>query len=118
MDKLVVYDNLNEIEKQGNKVLSTNKFFSDLCNLMNNIEFIKFHDEYLKNWSDIQCMIFYMKLYTTIEFEYNRRYNNKISSAIMTYMLKQIMATDATRKYALDLFADFKECATEIDSVR
>ena len=50
-----------------------------------------------------------MKLYTTIDFEYNRRYNNKISSATMTYMLKQIMATDATRKYALDLFADFKE---------
>ena len=93
MDQLVVKqgESLVEIERKGGKILSENKFFSDLCSLMKNVEFLKFYDEYLKDWSDIQCMIFYMKLYTTIDYEYSNRFNNKISDEAMTYTIKQIM---------------------------
>ena len=57
MDQLVVKqdESLVEIERKGGKILSENKFFSDLCSLMKNVEFLKFYDEYLKDWSDIQC---------------------------------------------------------------
>ena len=73
MDQLVLKqeESLIEIERKGGEILNENKFFSDLCSMMKNVEFLKFYDEYLKDWSDIQCMIFYMKLYTTIDFEYN-----------------------------------------------
>ena len=111
MDQLVVRqgESLVEIERKGGKILSENKFFSDLCSLMKNVEFLKFYDEYLKDWSDIQCMIFYMKLYTTIDYEYTSRFNSKISDEVMTYTIKQIMENRDTRRYAFDLFKDFKD---------
>ncbi len=108
MDELVLY-NKNEIEKKGKEILDSNKFFLDLCNLMSNMEFLKFYDDYFKDWSDIQCMIFYMKLYSTIDYEFQNRYNEKISDSMMTFMLKEIMSDKTTRGYALDLFKDFKE---------
>ena len=76
---------------------------------MKNVEFLKFYDEYLKDWSDIQCMIFYMKLYTTIDYEYSNRFNSKISDEAMTYTIKQIMENRDTRRFAFDLFKDFKD---------
>ena len=111
MDQLVLKqgETLAEIERKGGKILDENKFFSDLCSLMKNVEFLKFYDEYLKDWSDIQCMIFYMKLYTTIDYEYNNRFNNKISDEAMTYTIKQIMENRDTRRFAFDLFKDFKD---------
>ena len=111
MDQLVVRqgESLVEIERKGGKILSENKFFSDLCSLMKNVEFLKFYDEYLKDWSDIQCMIFYMKLYTTIDYEYTSRFNSKISDEAMTYTIKQIMENRDTRRFAFDLFKDFKD---------
>ncbi len=111
MDQLVLKqgESLVEIERKGGKILSENKFFSDLCSLMKNVEFLKFYDEYLKDWSDIQCMIFYMKLYTTIDYEYSNRFNNKISDEAMTYTIRQIMENRDTRRFAFDLFKDFKD---------
>ena len=111
MDQLVLKqdESLIEIERKGGEILNENKFFSDLCSMMKNVEFLKFYDEYLKDWSDIQCMIFYMKLYTTIDFEYNSRFNDKISDEAMTYTIKQIMENRDTRRYAFDLFKDFKD---------
>ena len=94
---------------QGKEILKQNKFFSDLCNLMKNVEFIEFYDEYFKDWSNIQCMIFYMKLYSTIEYEYSIRYDELITDNTMTYMLKQIMSNKKTRRYAFDLFKDFRD---------
>ena len=109
MDKLVSYNNNVDIEIAGGEILKTNKFFSDLCSLMKNVEFLKFYDEYFKDWSDIQCMIFYMKLYTTIDYEYSRRFDDKISDEAMTYTIKQIMDNRDTRRFAFDLFKDFKD---------
>ena len=44
MDQLVVKhgESLVEIERKGGKILSENKFFTDLCSLMKNVEFILF----------------------------------------------------------------------------
>ena len=92
MDKLVSKDDSTfDIEEIGENILNENKFFGDLCSLMKNVEFIKFYNTYLQEWSDIQCMIFYMKLYSTIEYEYNMRFSHKITDEIMTYMIKKFV---------------------------
>jgi|TARA_Y100000992_G_C21254691_1_gene487863 uncharacterized protein YihD (DUF1040 family) len=107
MNKLDTYN--KNIESIGSDILKNNKFLSDLCSLMRNTEFIEFYNEYFKEWSDIQCMIFYIKLYTTIEYEYSNRFNNKITNESMVYTIKQIMDNEDTRSFALDLFKDFKD---------
>jgi hypothetical protein len=106
MDQVTVY---TDIERTGQEILETNKFFGDLCSLMKNVEFIKFYNNYFHDWSDIQCMIFYMKMHTTIQYEYHQRYSGEIADTTMVYMLNKIMENSATRKYALDLFKDFKQ---------
>ena len=94
--------------KPGLNILKENKFFSDFISLMNNSEFKHFYDTYFKDWTDIQTMIFYMKLYSTIEYEYFSRHNCKISDELMTESLYNIISNTQTRQVAMQLFDDFK----------
>ena len=103
MDKII-----ETHESKGAKILKHNAFFSDLCNLMKNVEFVKFYDTYFHDWSDIECMIFYMKLYSTIDNEYKNRFNSKISDASMTFMLHKVMSNSKSRAFAFDLFHNYK----------
>ena len=100
---------IDSFEKKGTKILQTNSFFQDLCRLMKNNDFRNFYDTYFNDWSEIQVMIFYMKLYSTIQYEYQKRYNSEISDTLMTYMLHKIMTTSESRKYAFELFQNFKD---------
>ena len=100
---------IESFEKKGSKILQSNGFFQDLCSLMKNNEFRQFYTTYFNDWSEIQCMIFYMKLYSTIQYEYSKRYNEEITDTLMTYMLHKIMTTSETRKYAFDLFQNYKD---------
>lgn len=99
----------NSKEETGKDILQKNGFFNDLVKLMKNTEFKEFYNKYFHDWTDIQTMIFYMKLYSTIEYEYNRRFNNNISDELMTYTLHNVMCNKETRKVAMKLFRDFKE---------
>lgn len=99
----------NSKEETGKDILQKNSFFNDLVKLMKNTEFKEFYNKYFHDWTDIQTMIFYMKLYSTIEYEYNRRFNNNISDELMTYTLHNVMCNKETRKVAMKLFRDFKE---------
>ena len=81
---------------------------------MRNFEFREFYHNYFKDWSDIQTMIFYMKIYTTIEDMYHKKYNENISDELMTYMLHKIITTNDTRKIAVELFKNFKGEKSEI----
>ena len=49
-----------------NSIKKTNPFFKDLINIMNNSEFKQFYNKYFNDWSDIQAMVFFMKLYCLI----------------------------------------------------
>lgn len=98
----------NNNNSQGTKLLKENKFFSDFISLMNNSEFKYFYDTYFRDWTDIQTMIFYMKLYSTIEYEYYSRNNCKISNEQMTESLYNIISNTQTRQMAMNLFNDFK----------
>ena len=85
-----------------------NPFFGKLVALMNNPEFRDFYNSYFTDWNEIQSMVFFMKLYSTIEYEYQDRFNQPISEKEMTNMLTQVMQHGDTRRYALDLFQEFK----------
>ena len=96
-------------EIKGSKILAKNSFFVDLIKIMKNDEFKKFYDNYFHDWTDIQTMVFYMKMHNTVAFEYNRRTNTIISDELMTYTLYNIMNNNETRKHAMKLFQDYKE---------
>ena len=96
-------------EKEGKKILKKIEFFQDFTRLMRNSEFRNFYNQYFKDWSDIQTMIFYMKMYSTIEEIYFIKYHEHISDELMTYTLHKIITTNETRKAAVELFKEFKE---------
>ena len=112
--------NNNEIQKydncsnEGSKILKKNKFFQDFTSLMRNVEFRNFYQNYFQDWSDIQTMIFYMKIYSTIEDLYLNKYKQYISDELMTFMLHKIITTNETRKVAVELFKNFKGEQSEI----
>ena len=98
----------SQIEKKGKKILNRNPFFTDFIGIMKNSQFKYFYETYFKEWSDIETMIFYMKLYKFIESEYEQRYKKIISDAMMTYMLDYVIKTSTLRKSAVDSFCKFK----------
>ena len=99
----------NKLEKRGGDILKKNDFFRNLMNLMNSREFSELYDLYFNNWSDIETIVFYIKLYKTIDFEYSRRFNCTISDELMTYTLYNIMNNTPLRQLALSKFNDFKQ---------
>ena len=85
-----------------------NPFFGDLVSIMKNKEFRELYETYFTDWNEIQSMVFFMKLYSTIEYEYQERFNQTISETDMKNMLQNVMTNNVTRKYALELFQEFK----------
>jgi hypothetical protein len=75
---------------------------------MKNNEFRDFYNTYFTDWNEIQSMVFFMKLYSTIEYEYRERFNENINDNEMTLILTNVMNNNVTRRYALDLFQEFK----------
>ena len=102
-------------EKTGHKILKKNKFFKDFTGLMRNTEFRNFYHNYFSDWTDIQTMIFYMKIYTTIEDMYFNKYKKCMNDELMTYTLHKIITTKETRKVAVELFKNFKGEENDID---
>ena len=94
---------------KGSKIYNSNPFFRDLTGLMNNVEFHDFYNKYFQDWSDIQTMIFYMKLYKAIEYGYQTQYQSNIEPELMTFVLHKIMTTTSMLKRAMEIFNSFKE---------
>ena len=94
------------VEKKDNDV--QNPFFKDLVTIMSNPQFRHFYNAYFTDWNEIESMVFFMKLYSTIEYEYQERFNQPIDEKEMSHMLAFVMQNTLTRKYAIDLFQEFK----------
>ena len=94
--------------EEGEKISSTNPFFKDFITLMNNTQFNNFYNKYFQNWSDIETMVFYMKLYKALEYGYLTKYNQSIDDNLMTFILHKIMITSELRKPAIKLFRSFQ----------
>ena len=97
--------------QKGTKIFSQNDFFQDFIGLMKNIEFDNFYKKYFQNWSDIQTMIFYMKLYKAVEYGYSVKFYTPIEPELMTFILHKIMTDTLLRKSAVKIFDSFKECS-------
>ena len=61
------------LEKKDNE--NQNPFFKDLVTIMSNPQFRHFYNTYFTDWNEIESMVFFMKLYSTIEYEYQQRFN-------------------------------------------
>ena len=96
-------------DKKGKQILKHNPFFTDFLNLMRNTEFTYFYKKYFNNWSDIETMIFYMKLYKFIEQEYINRYSKQITDNMMTFMLDYVIKNNKLRTSAINSFKNFKD---------
>ena len=91
-------------------VEENNIFFNDLIDIMTNEEFKTFYNKYFTDWNDIQAMVFFMKLYSTIDYEFTRQFNKQIDKSEMQIVLSNVMNNSNTRKIALSLFNDYKDC--------
>ena len=94
------------VEKKDNDV--QNPFFKDLVTIMSNPQFRHFYNTYFTDWNEIESMVFFMKLYSTIEYEYQERFNLTISEKEMTSIIANVMQNSVTRQNALELFQEFK----------
>ena len=54
-------------------------------------------------------MVFYMKLYNTIEYEFHQRYKVPINEKTMSYTLHEIMSNSELRKTAFQLFKTYEK---------
>jgi len=97
-----------DIIEENSDQITKNPFFTDLMGLMKNTEFKHFYDKYFTDWNEIQTMVFFMKLYSTIDDEYKIRFDKQISDSDMVIVLQEVMNDEDTRKYALTLFQDYK----------
>jgi hypothetical protein len=105
----IVYKNdfQNLVIHKGKKVLEENKFFSNLDKLMQDKDFRDFYDQYFKSYTDIQTVILYMKLYQTLEDEYEKRFNEKIPKELLAFTMKEIFVDNKMRKITMESFNNF-----------
>jgi len=104
-DTTTVASSFNE----GSEIYHSNPFFQDLIGLMENPEFHSFYNQYFQNWSDIETMVFYMKLYKAVEYGYHSKFNASMDPELMTYTLHKIISTTEIRRKAMKIFNNFKE---------
>jgi hypothetical protein len=56
--------------------------------IMNTPEFRTFYDKYFK---DTKTVLMFMKLYESLEKEYDAKYSSQIPSPVVIYIIKEIM---------------------------
>ena len=78
--------------------------------IMNTPEFRTFYDKYFKDFNDIKTVLMFMKLYESLEKEYETKYNSQIPGPVIIYIMKEIMNDNTKRK---DLINSYKEFIDE-----
>ena len=97
------------IIESGKVILEENDFFRELNLTMENMDFKIFYEKYFKNFSDIQTVILYMKLYETIKIEYLEKNGQEIEKEFLAYIMKELMSDDISRKNIINSFQNFSE---------
>ena len=83
--------------------------------IMNTPEFRTFYDKYFKDFNDIKTVLMFMKLYESLEKEYEAKYNSQIPSPVVIYIIKEIMNDNTKRK---DLINSYKEFIDENNIIK
>lgn len=76
---------------------------------MQNPDFRTFYDKYFRDYSDIQTVVLYMKLYETIETEYKKTNGKDIEKEFLAYMMKELMCDNIMRKNIIKTYNNFAE---------
>ncbi len=94
---------------KGRKILEENQFFQKIESLMKDEKFRSFYDEYFKSSIDIQTVILYLKLYETLEYEYESKYQQPIPKELMAYTIQSIFTDKKMRGYTMESFQQFTD---------
>ena len=105
-DNKIITTTNNSIKKHKKNI-----FFDELYNLMSDIKFKKFYNNYLDSWDNCQAMIMYFKLFKKIEKEYFKKFNKNISHKLMNIYLDKIMNDSILRHAVIESFNKYKETA-------
>lgn len=94
----------------SNKIVKKD-FISSLINVMRNSEFRNFYDENCREpytWSDIEVIIFYMKLVEFIEIKYKEKHGRNPSKDFLYNSVQAIINNNDSRKLTLSMFDSYK----------
>ncbi len=97
----------NHVIKKGQKILKTNAFLSGLDKIMRMKEFRNFYDTYFKSFEEMETILLYMKLYETLQKEYEETYHQEIPRELMAYTLYEIFTKNELRRLTMESFQDF-----------
>jgi hypothetical protein len=95
------------IINEGKKIIESNEFFSDLEAVMNTAEFRTFYDKYFKDFNDIKTALMFMKLYESLEKEYEAKYSSQIPGPVIVYIMKEIMSDSGMRMEVINSYKEF-----------
>ena len=83
---------------QGAKILTENKFFSDLLILVRTKEFREFYSSHMNTSVDMMSSLVYIELNDIIENLYRDRFDTRISPEMAALMLKTLMSETKFRR--------------------
>lgn len=81
-----------------------NTFYNDLMRLMNDPIFIDINQKYMKQWSDVEVMILYIKLYDIIRIN-----NPHLDMTEIIIIIDYFMNNSTIRKQIIYLFTEYKK---------
>ena len=105
---LSICKNNNTVICEGQNIYESNDFMRDLYDMMTNTRFRNFVDKYLYEWNSIKTVIMFIKLFETIENEYENKFNKKISKELMLYTINNLFKDRGLRKLVLKSYNDFQ----------
>jgi hypothetical protein len=94
---------------EGKNILQENDFFNNLDIIMSDNNFRSFYNTYFKDFIEIKVVILYMKLYETIQIEYEENNGIPIEKELLAYMIKELMSNSESRKYIYEAFYNFTD---------
>ena len=108
MDLSIRKNNSSTVICEGQDIYQNNDFMRDLYDMMTNTRFRNFVDKYLCEWNSIKSVIMFIKLFETIENEYQNKFNKKISKELMLYTINNLFKDKELRKLVLRSYHDFQ----------
>lgn len=103
-NQLICSNKIKELEfdKLGKELLSKNKFFNDLSELIDDQKFNNFYNNYMNNLDEIKSTFIYIKLYKVFQKKYTELTGKQLSKHVIMYLLYNIMCDSKIRPILLE----------------
>ena len=108
-NQIVKFDNNNnEIIEKGENVYETNPFMKDLYDMMTNDRFRNFVETYMNDSTSVKSVIMFIKLFQSIEEEYEKRCEKQITKEMMLFTITEVFKDPNLRKTILKSYENFE----------